>query len=72
MNNPNQKTFTMSAHAKTDLKVHLTWIPKYRKKVLTGEIAIRVREIIREVARAQKVQILSGKVAADHVHILIQ
>lgn len=31
------------AHTTTDLKVHLVWIPKYRKAVLTGDVAVRVR-----------------------------
>ena len=29
----------LRARAKRDLKVHLVWIPKYRKQVLTGSVA---------------------------------
>lgn len=35
---------------KTDLKVHLIWILKYRKLVLTGDIAIRVHDLIWQIA----------------------
>ena len=34
---------------KTDLKVHLVWIPKYRKKVLVGAVAVPVRDLIRQI-----------------------
>ena len=47
------------------------WIPKYRKKVLTGEIAIRVRDLIRQIAMEHEISILSGKVACDHIHVLV-
>ena len=54
-----------------DLKVHLVWIPKYRKAVLTGEIAIRVRDLLRQIAAEHEVEIVSGKVARDHVHLFV-
>jgi putative transposase len=44
------KRYQLGAHTKHDLKVHLVWIPKYRKKVLSGDIAIRVRDLIRQIA----------------------
>lgn len=47
------------------------WIPKYRKKVLTGEVAVRVRDLIRQIAMEHEMTILSGKVASDHIHILV-
>ena len=61
----------MGAHTKTDLKVHIVWIPKYRKAVLSGQVAIRVRDIIRQIAMEHELHIISGKVAKDHVHIFI-
>jgi putative transposase len=47
------------------------WIPKYRKKVLVGAVAVRVRDLIRQIAMEHELTILSGKVARDHVHVLI-
>ena len=55
----------------TDLKVHLVWIPKYRKKVLVGAVAVRVRDLIRQIAMEHELVILSGKVARDHVHVFV-
>ncbi|MBN2717018.1 MAG: IS200/IS605 family transposase [Deltaproteobacteria bacterium] len=59
------------AHTKFDLKVHLVWIPKYRKKVLVGPVAIRVRDLLRQIAMEHEVHIESGKVASDHVHVFV-
>lgn len=58
-------------HTKTDLKAHLIWTPKYRKKVLSGVVAVRVRDIIRQIAMEHELEIISGKVARDHVHIFV-
>ena len=65
------RRYRLGAHTKTDLKVHLIWIPKYRKKVLTGEVAIRTRDILRQVAMEHELDVISGKVASDHVHMFI-
>ncbi len=63
--------YRLGAHTKSDLKVHVVWIPKYRKPVLTGDVALRVRDIIRRIASEHELEILSGKVARDHVHVFL-
>ena len=63
--------YRLGAHTKSDLKVHLVWIAKYRKAVLTGEVAIRVRDLLRQIAAEHELEIMSGKVARDHVHLLV-
>ena len=65
------RRYKTGAHTKTDLKVHIIWIPKYRKKVLTGEVAIRTRDILRQIAFEHELDIISGKVSSDHVHMFI-
>jgi putative transposase len=65
------RLYRIGAHTKTDLKVHLVWIPKYRKKVLTGEVAVRTRDILRRIAMEHEIDIISGKVASDHVHMFV-
>ena len=49
----------------------MVWIPKYRKAVLTGDVALRVRELIRRIAAEHELEIISGKVARDHVHVFL-
>lgn len=47
------------------------WILKYRKSVLTGDVALRVRDLIRQIAAEHELEIMSGKVARDHVHVFL-
>ena len=63
------KRHQLGAHTKHDLKVHLIWVPKYRR--LTGQVALRVRDQIRQIAMEHEIAIASGKVASDHIHVLV-
>ena len=65
------RSYRLNSHSKYDLKVHLIWIPKYRKRVLTGQVAERTRDILRQVCMEHEIHIVSGKVAADHVHMFV-
>ena len=53
-------------------KYHIVYCPKYRRKVLTGEIAERLKAIITEVAAETGSEILKLEVLPDHVHILAE
>ena len=63
--------YRTGSHTRYDLKVHLVWVTKYRKKVLYGEIAKRVRELIREVCFSEDVEILKGHISRDHIHVFV-
>jgi len=65
------RIYRMGAHTKTDLKVHLVWITKYRKPVLHGQVAIRTRDLIRQIAMEHELNIISGKVTKEHVHVFL-
>lgn len=52
--------------------VHLTFIPKRRKRVLVGKIRMRLIEIFQSVAQDKQWIIRSVEVAPDHVHLLIE
>ena len=54
-----------------DLKYHLVWTTKYRYQVLGGDVGLRCRELIREIARSKEKQIHADSVNRDHVHLLI-
>ena len=62
----------VAAHTKHNLKVHLVWITKYRRKALNDEIAVRTRDLLKEIAKEHGISILSGKVVRDHVHVLVE
>ena len=53
------------------IHLHMVWITKYRKKVLQGEVAHRVRDIIREICARENVDIIKGHVSKDHVHLFV-
>ena len=59
------------SHSRYDLKIHVVWITKYRKKILVGDVAVRVRELMREICLANDIQIVKGHVSQDHIHLLI-
>ena len=54
-----------------DLKYHLVWITKYRKKVLYGQVAERLRDLLREICKTKDVEIIKGSIAKDHVHLFV-
>ena len=64
-------SYRKTSHSVYDLKYHVVWITKYRKPVLRGEIAKRLRELVRLECEKLDVYILTGHVAKDHVHLLV-
>ena len=71
MYNGGEMSYRKTSHSVYDLKYHVVWITKYRKPVLRGEIARRLRELVRQTCATLDVYILSGHVAVDHVHLLV-
>lgn len=53
-------------------KYHIVWCPKYRKKVLVGEVEKRLKQIIKEVSEETKCDLLEMECDKDHIHILIE
>ncbi len=52
-------------------KYHIVWCPKYRRKVLVGDVEKRLKEIINELALELNVEIIEMETDKDHIHILI-
>lgn len=65
------KLYRSGPHTVFDLKYHIVWTTKYRKPILTGKLAIRVRDLIREICVTNNVQIIRGHVSKDHIHLFI-
>lgn len=53
-------------------KYHVVWCPKYRRKVLTDEIAERLKELILSSASEINAEIIEMEVMPDHVHLLME
>ncbi len=63
--------YRKGSHSVFSIHLHLVWITKYRKKVLTGDIAQRVRSLIRGICEKHQVEILKGHIAPDHIHLFV-
>jgi len=59
------------AHTVFEIHLHLVWVTKYRRAVLSGEIGVRVRDLLREICGNEDVTIIKGHVSRDHVHLFV-
>ena len=60
------------AHTKHRMLYHIVWIPKYHKRILIGEIAVRIKELLEECADVNRWKIDELNIQRDHVHMLVQ
>jgi len=65
------KEYRRGAHTVFEIHLHLVWTTKYRRPALTGEVALRVRDLIREICGQHEVTIMKGHVAKDHLHLFV-
>ena len=52
-------------------RYHIVWSTKYRLKVLSGDLRLRIREIIRQVCAENEFEIVRGVLSSDHVHMFV-
>ena len=64
--------YSTGSHSIFHHRYHIVWAPKYRFKVLHGQVRLRVREIIKQVCAEMDVTIISGLLSADHVHMFVE
>ena len=53
------------------LNYHFVFIPKRRKKVLTGSIAERLQQIVCDVCNENRWRIIAMEIMPDHIHLFI-
>ena len=63
--------YRRTSHTRFDIKYHLVWITKYRKKLLRGDVATRLRQIVRDICAELEVEIIKGHIGKDHVHLFV-
>ena len=63
--------YRKGAHAVYDIKYHFVWVTKYRHDILRGEIAVRARDIIRQLCMTREIDIIKGRISRDHVHLFV-
>jgi putative transposase len=50
---------------------HVVWCPKYRRRVIAGDVEDRLKQIIREVCAERDAPIEAIETMPDHVHLLV-
>ena len=68
----NNEEIRRSRHAVYSMKYHFVWIPKRRKKVLVGNIAIRLDELVHQIATEKGWEVIELSIQPDHVHLFIE
>ena len=63
--------YRKSSHTTYQCHYHFVFIPKYRKPALRGDVAVRLRDMIREICTRNGIEILKGHVRPEHVHLLL-
>jgi putative transposase len=64
--------YRKNAGAVFSLKYHLVWCPKYRRRVLEGEIATRLRYLLIEKATEFDITVHALEIMPDHVHLFVE
>ena len=54
-----------------DCRYHIIFIPKYRKKVLSGKLRDRLGAVCLPLAQRKECDVEEGHLMGDHVHIMI-
>lgn len=61
-----------STTAVFNLSYHLIWCPKYRRKVLNGDVKIKLIELIYHKAEELQLEIVEANIQPDHVHLFVK
>ena len=59
------------AHTKWNCKYHIVFTPKFRRKIIYGELKRQIGEILRELCRWKQVEIIEANAMKDHIHMYV-
>ena len=59
------------SHTRWDCKYHVIFIPKYRRKVLYGQLRRYLGEVFRKLAEHKESRVEEGHLMPDHVHMML-
>ncbi|MDE6955683.1 MAG: IS200/IS605 family transposase [Oscillospiraceae bacterium] len=60
-----------TAHSSYRCEYHVVFAPKYRRKVIYGEIKSDIGVILRKLCNEMKVEIIEAEACPDHIHMLV-
>ena len=67
----NQERYRKGAHTVLDLKYHFVWKTKYSYRVLSGNLGLRLRDLLKQIAAEKNIILVKGHIRPDHVHVLV-
>ena len=58
-------------HTRWNCTYHIVFIPKYRRKVMYGNVKKDLVEIINKLCDMKPVELIEGMVCKDHIHMYV-
>ena len=58
-------------HSSYRCQYHIVFAPKYRRKVIYGELKADIGKILRKLCNEKKVEIIEAEACPDHIHMLV-
>ncbi|MBO1103829.1 IS200/IS605 family transposase [Enterococcus faecalis] len=59
-------------HTRWNCKYHLVFTPKYRRKVIYGQLRQDIGKILRKLCEMKEVEIIEAHAMPDHIHMLVR
>ena len=60
------------AHTKWECKYHIVFAPKFRRKVIYGQIKADVGNILSMLCKRKEIEIIKAEYMPDHVHMFVR
>ncbi len=60
------------AHTTWECKYHIVFAPKFRRKVIYGELRKDIGQILRMLCERKGIELIAGECCPDHVHMFIK
>ena len=60
------------SHTTWECKYHLVFAPKYRRKIIYGNLRREIGAILRELCERKGIEIIEAECCPDHIHMLVR
>lgn len=66
-----RNTINHNAHSTWRCQYHIVFAPKFRRKVIYGELKADIGKILRKLCEEKGVEIIEAEACPDHIHMLV-
>ena len=63
--------FRKLSHVLWHCQYHLVWVPKYRYKILKGNVSVEIERCIRLFCEQETCEVVELNVQEDHIHLIV-